>query len=104
MSSLTPRWSDWSRVFTTAGGRGVSVRPRSQSTPLPHSPHPQPGALTVTGVDGHGRCTPSHAAGQEGHIERRLLPRCRLAQLVQVGEEGKVHDGEGDVPAEEGPQ
>ena len=73
----------------------------------PHSSAPSPTraqawALTVTGVDSHGSRAPSHAAGQEGHVERRLLPRCRPAQLVQVGKEGEVDDGEGDVPAEGG--
>ena len=96
VSSLMPRCSDWRRVLTTARGTQVSVRPQPGPTP---QPCPAPSwAPTVTGVDGHGSRAPSHAAGQEGHVERRLLPRCWPAQLVQVGEEGEVDDGEGDVP------
>lgn len=58
----------------------------------------------VTGVDSHGSRAPSHTASQEGHVERRLLRGCRTAQLVQVGKEGEVDDGEGDVPEQCGPQ
>ena len=83
VSSLMPRCSDWRRVLTTARGTQVSVRPQPGPTP---QPCPAPSwAPTVTGVDGHGSRAPSHAAGQEGLVERRLLPRCWPAQHNNSG-------------------
>lgn len=54
--------------------------------------------LTINGINRHGRRAPSEAARQEGDVERGGPLHAPLAQVIQVGKEREVDDGEGDVP------
>ena len=59
--------------------------------------------LTVHGVDGHGGSAAGQTPGDEGHVEGGGALSTPLAQLVQVGEQWEVDNGERNVPVRKEP-
>lgn len=54
--------------------------------------------LTINGVDGNSRCAPRKAAGYKRHVERSRPIYASFAQVIQVGKQREIDDGEWNVP------
>lgn len=54
--------------------------------------------LTINGVDSNSRCAPGKAAGYKRHVERSRSIDTSFAQVIQVGKEREIDDGERNIP------
>lgn len=94
VSSVLARFSDCSLVFITALKKAqvivyLGCFSEAESKTL---------RLTIDGVDSDSCCAPGDAARHERHVKRSGAFAGSLPQVIQIGKEREIDDGERDVP------